>query len=115
MAKNSDKNLVLERRRIELLHAIQHEANTEAIAKRVTALKHAVFGVAKKQHVRYHPFLEFADNSEWRMVHRCWESFATDEVISIVSGWAERPSYKDVMLACRDGSDKACPRTEDSG
>ncbi len=48
MAKNSDKNRVLERRQTELLHAIKHEADTEAIAKRVTALKHAVFGVAKK-------------------------------------------------------------------
>ena len=112
MAKNSDKNRVLERRRIELLHAIKHEANTEAIAKRVTALKHAVFGVAKKHHVTGRPFLKFADNSEWRMVNSCWESFTTDEVISIVSRWAEHPTYKDVVLACRDDSSKASPRTE---
>ena len=114
MARNSDKNRVLARRRIELLNAVKHGANAEALAKRVTALKNAVFAVAKKHHVRHRPFLKFADNSEWFIVQCCWESFTTDKVILVVSSWGERASYKDILLACGD-DDKTFTGTENGG
>ncbi len=116
MAKNSDKNRVLERRRVELLHAIEHQLCPEAVLKRVTALKQAVIGVAKKQHVTHSPFRRIEDNPEWQTVNACWTAFTTDEVVAIVQRWSDRPSYKDVFLACRDVQTRtSLPPDQDNG
>ena len=115
MAKNSDKVSVLERRRIELLNAIKHDASADIVAKRIDALKQAVFGVAKKHNVRYRPFTRFADNPEWQMVVRCWDALTPDLVVAIVTSWADRPAYREVLLACRDAADDPTQKTQDGG
>lgn len=76
MTKNSDKNGVLDRRRVELLHAIRNEAGTEVVLKRVTALRGVIIGVVKKHHVRHYPFQSFEQNPEWRAVLARWGGFA---------------------------------------
>lgn len=100
MAKNSDKNRVLERRRVQLLHAIRNESDHDALEKRVSDLLRAVSSVIKKHHVRYHLFQEFNQNSEWKTVTDRWSRMTTDDVIAIVSKWRERPSYTDILHAC---------------
>ncbi|WP_144054679.1 hypothetical protein [Rhodopirellula europaea] len=115
MAKNSDKSIVLQRRRIELLNAIKHDASAEFVAKRIDALKQAVFGVAKKHHARYRPFTRFAENSEWQMVVRYWTALTPDSVVAVVTSWPDRPAYKEVLLACRDAADEPTQKTQDGG
>lgn len=83
------------------MHAIVHDSGPAAVAKRVEALRKAVFAVAKKHHVFCGPFTKFADNLEWQAVVAFWESRTPEEVIAIVEGWSERPTYRDVLLASR--------------
>ena len=115
MAKNSDKDSVLERRRIELLNAIKHDASADMVGKRIAALKQAVFGVAKKNNVTYRPFTRFADNPEWQMVIRCWEALTPDVVVAIVTSWDAHPSYREVVLACRDAADDSTQKAQGGG
>jgi len=102
MAKDSDKNRVLERCRVQLLHAIRNEADQNDIEKRASKLLRAVLGVVKKHHVRYHPFQKLEENAEWKAVTDHWTRMNMDDVIAVVSQWSERPSYTDIFRACAD-------------
>ena len=113
MAKNSDKDRVLERRRMELLHAIKHDASADIVAKRIEALKQAVFGVAKKHNVSYRPFTQFADNHEWQMIVHCWEAMTPEMVVAVVQSWTNGPAYRDVVVVCRDVSQDPNRKEED--
>ncbi len=105
MAKDSDKNAVLERRRVELIHAIEHRHDREKITKRIDALKQAVFAVAKKHNVRTRPFTKREDNPEWQMVVRFWDALPLEAVVEIVAKWRDRPGYKEVLIACGNVDD----------
>ncbi len=100
MAKDSDKNRVLERRRVQLLHAIRNAADHNALEKCVSELLRAVLSVIKKHHVQYHPFQKFDENTEWKAVTDHWTRMKMDDVIAIVSKWRERPSYTEIFGAC---------------
>ena len=108
MAKDSDKLAVLERRRIELLHAIKHELSEEQLLKRVQRVKQAVFAVAKQYHVRGRPFKRFENNLEWQRVERFWESLSSAAVIELVTQWKPGVSYKTILAPCRS-EDESSP------
>lgn len=97
MAKDSDKKRVLEKRRVELLHSIEHDADQEMIQKRVIKLLEAIYAVAKKEQSRIHPFTSEAKNEQLQAIKRGWESLAIEKVVAIVAGWPENPTYREVQ------------------
>ncbi len=115
MSKNSDKNAVLERRRVELLHAIEHRYDREKVAKRVDALKQAVFAVAKKYNVRASPFRKQEDNAEWQLVVRFWDALPLEVAVDIVKKWRDRPGYKEVLVACRNVDNASVRKNSSDG
>ncbi|MCA9038206.1 MAG: hypothetical protein KDA91_23940 [Planctomycetaceae bacterium] len=100
MAKNSDKNRMLERRRVQLLQAIRIGADHDILEKRVSELLRAVLSVVKKHHTRYYPFQDFDENAEWKAVVDHWTTMKTDDIIAVVSAWREGPCYTQVLHAC---------------
>ena len=80
MAKNSDKRAVVEKRRMELLHAIRHDFSEHQILMRVEKLRFAAFKFIKK---------EFDGRSSGIPdgLIEGWEAMTPDEIIELAKIW----------------------------
>ena len=87
MAKNSDKRLVLARRKQELEHAMRHGYSTEVIHVRAEKLKAAAIAVLKKYHA-----------ANWEFLRARWEVLTADEIIELSAGWGPQPTHRDARF-----------------
>ncbi|TWT32993.1 hypothetical protein [Blastopirellula retiformator] len=95
---SSDKAQILERRRVELIHAVSSDASDAALEKRVAALKSAIYGFLKKRYVFLHPFQNEAKAPQQQALKSRWESISTEEVIALVATWPKNPTHKQLQL-----------------
>lgn len=95
---SSDKAQILERRRVELIHAVNSDASDAALEKRVAALKRAVYGFLKKRHVFLNPFQNESKAPQQQAIKRRWEVISTEEVIALVAAWPKNPTHKQLQL-----------------
>lgn len=111
MARNSDKLQLLQRRRLELRHAIEHGMSAEAIANRCEKFKEAAVAVVKKTVVRCHPFRRAENDANFQETFLFWQSLSVPEIIEINNKWPERVNYQDVRRVAhvhlKDGTDRA--------
>ena len=103
MARDSNKQRVLARRKQELDHAMTHGYSAAALHMRADKLRAAAVAVLKKcrgpfAHVEGGP-----GNSVWKSLQARWEGLAVDEIIERSAGWGQRPTLCDLeRVAPRD-------------
>lgn len=100
MAKDLDRLRVLDRRRIELFHAIRHGHSFLAIAKCCERLQQAALAVAKKSLVRRHPFETLNSTEAWQRVEPFWLSLTSAAIIAIAHNWPSRLTFRHVLSVC---------------
>ena len=98
MAKDSDKRAVLNRRKLELDHAINNEFTASAVARRAEKLRAAAIAVAKKYRGDFAHLEDCPGNRDWIKLKEQWEQFTIDEIIEIALNWPERPTVRHVRL-----------------
>ena len=98
MAKDSNKRAVLNRRKLELDHAITNEFSASAIVRRAEKLRAAALAVAKKYCGDFAHLEGCPGNRDWIELKTQWEQFTIDEVIEIASHWPEKPTVRHVRL-----------------
>ena len=92
MAKDSDKQAVLAKRKVELAHAVNHSFSDSIIAKRVEKLRSAALKLLKKESHR--SLYDSQDNSE---LNKKWDSLTHPEIIEIANKWPDNPSIRDLQ------------------
>jgi len=99
MAKNSDKRAVVEKRRVELLHAIRGEFSEDQILTRVEKLRFAIFKFIKKE------FNGRSSGAPNGLVEK-WDSMSAERIIVIANSWPKNPTIRNVVDAQVNEADR---------
>jgi hypothetical protein len=98
MAKDSDKRRLLNRRKQEIDHALNHGFDAAAIACRADKLRTAAIAVIKKFRSDFAHVSGAPRKKEWIELTERWERFTTDEIVELAKKWEAIPSLQDVQL-----------------
>jgi hypothetical protein len=98
MAKDSNKRRVLNRRKEELDHALNHGFKPAVIARRADRLRAAAIAVVKKLRSDFAHVSGAPGNKEWIELTERWERFTTDEIVELAKKWPAIPRLQDVKL-----------------
>lgn len=101
MAKDSNKRIVLVRRKKELDHALKHDLGPDSVSKRAEKLRAAAIALIKKCRS---PFAEVEGgpgNKEWTELNQQWEQLTIEEIVALVSKWSSNPGMREIQLSGR--------------
>lgn len=98
MAKDSNKRQVLNRRKQELDHALNHGFEAAVIARRAERLRTAAIVVIKKLRGKFAHVSGAPGNKEWIALTERWQRFTTDEIVELSKKWQAVPTLQDVHL-----------------
>lgn len=94
MAKNSDKQALLEKRRKELIHACTNNFADHIISRRAEKLRLAALGLIKKELGRYEHIKPSNRHDAWQKLVLTWNNITVNQIIELAKTWPEHPTLR---------------------
>ena len=98
MAKDSNKNRVLQRRKQELDHALKNAYPPEVVQVRAEKLRAAAIAVLKKYGGPFSQVKGTWNNIAWTTIRARWEALSISEIVGLASRWGTHLKLRDLQI-----------------